>query len=143
MHPSARPITYSAYAPCAVNPGLSGALHDAASPAGPLFAYGIGHAFVGSSGTNWQTIMARRALGGTRIELLHLGPAHSPGDISVWLPDAKVVIDDNGLLRQAEMEELRDPDSESKWEKMAREMGLSYVKLDGDVGCCVNGAVCR
>jgi succinyl-CoA synthetase beta subunit len=54
--------------------------------------------------------------------------------------DSKVVIDDNALLRQAEMEGLRDPDSESKWERMAREMGLSYVKLDGDVGCCVNGA---
>jgi len=54
--------------------------------------------------------------------------------------DAKVVVDDNGLFRQREMEELRDPQSESKWEKMAREMGLSYVKLDGDVGCCVNGA---
>jgi succinyl-CoA synthetase beta subunit len=38
------------------------------------------------------------------------------------------------------MEELRDPASETKWERMAREKGLSYVKLDGDVGCCVNGA---
>ncbi|MBZ0270325.1 ADP-forming succinate--CoA ligase subunit beta [bacterium] len=54
--------------------------------------------------------------------------------------DSKVVIDDNGLFRQKDMEELRDPASETKWERMAREMGLSYVKLDGDVGCCVNGA---
>jgi succinyl-CoA synthetase beta subunit len=54
--------------------------------------------------------------------------------------DSKVVIDDNGLPRQKELEALRDPQSESKWERMAREMGLSYVKLDGDVGCCVNGA---
>jgi succinyl-CoA synthetase beta subunit len=54
--------------------------------------------------------------------------------------DSKVVIDDNGLFRQKELEELRDPQSETKWERMAREMGLSYVKLDGDVGCCVNGA---
>jgi succinyl-CoA synthetase beta subunit len=54
--------------------------------------------------------------------------------------DAKVVIDDNGLFRHEDLEALRDPDSETKWEKMAREVGLSYVKLDGDVGCVVNGA---
>jgi succinyl-CoA synthetase beta subunit len=54
--------------------------------------------------------------------------------------DSKVVLDDNGLFRHPELEELRDPDSETKWERMAREKGLSYVKLDGDVGCCVNGA---
>jgi succinyl-CoA synthetase beta subunit len=54
--------------------------------------------------------------------------------------DSKVVIDDNALFRQKEMEALRDPDSETKWDRLAREMGLSYVKLDGDVGCCVNGA---
>jgi succinyl-CoA synthetase beta subunit len=54
--------------------------------------------------------------------------------------DSKVVIDDNALFRQKDAGELRDPDSETKWERMAREMGLSYVKLDGDVGCCVNGA---
>jgi succinyl-CoA synthetase beta subunit len=35
---------------------------------------------------------------------------------------------------------MRDPDSETKWEKLAREKGLSYVKLDGAVGCVVNGA---
>lgn len=54
--------------------------------------------------------------------------------------DAKVVIDDNALFRHPEIEALRDPDSESKQERAAREAGLSYVKLDGDVGCCVNGA---
>jgi len=54
--------------------------------------------------------------------------------------DSKVVLDDNALFRQPEMEALRDPVSESKWERMAREKGLSYVKLDGNVGCCVNGA---
>jgi succinyl-CoA synthetase beta subunit len=54
--------------------------------------------------------------------------------------DSKVVIDDNALFRQKDAGQLRDPDSETKWERMAREMGLSYVKLDGDVGCCVNGA---
>ncbi|MFN8180163.1 MAG: ADP-forming succinate--CoA ligase subunit beta [bacterium] len=54
--------------------------------------------------------------------------------------DSKVVLDDNGLFRHPELEGLRDPDSESKAERQAREAGLSYVQLDGDVGCCVNGA---
>ncbi len=54
--------------------------------------------------------------------------------------DAKVVIDDNALFRHPELEALRDPDTENKSERAAREAGLSYVKLDGDVGCCVNGA---
>jgi succinyl-CoA synthetase beta subunit len=54
--------------------------------------------------------------------------------------DAKVVIDDNALFRHKDLEELRDPGAETKWERMARESGLSYVKLDGDVGCVVNGA---
>ncbi|NNE43092.1 MAG: ADP-forming succinate--CoA ligase subunit beta, partial [Gemmatimonadetes bacterium] len=54
--------------------------------------------------------------------------------------DAKVVIDDNALFRHKDLEEMRDPDSETKWEKLARESGLSYVKLQGDVGCVVNGA---
>jgi succinyl-CoA synthetase beta subunit len=54
--------------------------------------------------------------------------------------DSKVVVDDNSLFRQPEMAALRDPASETKWERMAWEKGLSYVKLDGNVGCCVNGA---
>jgi succinyl-CoA synthetase beta subunit len=54
--------------------------------------------------------------------------------------DSKVVVDDNALFRHPEIEALRDPDSENKPERAAREAGLSYVKLDGDVGCCVNGA---
>ena len=54
--------------------------------------------------------------------------------------DAKVTLDDNALFRHPELEELRDPDSEEPAETEAREKGLSYVKLDGTVGCIVNGA---
>jgi succinyl-CoA synthetase beta subunit len=54
--------------------------------------------------------------------------------------DAKVTIDDNALFRHPEFEELRDPSSEESAETEAREKGLSYVKLDGTVGCIVNGA---
>ena len=54
--------------------------------------------------------------------------------------DAKIVLDDNGLDRHPELAALRDPDSEDPRERQAREKGLSYIQLDGDVACVVNGA---
>ena len=54
--------------------------------------------------------------------------------------DAKVTLDGNELFRRPELEDLRDLDAEPDSETRAREAGLSFVKLDGDVGCCVNGA---
>ncbi|MEX0843155.1 MAG: ADP-forming succinate--CoA ligase subunit beta [Gemmatimonadota bacterium] len=54
--------------------------------------------------------------------------------------DAKVSIDESGLFRLPEVAEYRDLDAEPESETKAREAGLSFVKLDGDVGCCVNGA---
>ncbi len=54
--------------------------------------------------------------------------------------DAKVSIDDNELYRRPEVAAMRDNSSEPPSETKAREANLSYVKLDGSVGCCVNGA---
>ena len=54
--------------------------------------------------------------------------------------DAKMSIDDSELFRRSEIAALRDTSSEPPAETRAREAGLSYVKLDGSVGCCVNGA---
>jgi succinyl-CoA synthetase beta subunit len=54
--------------------------------------------------------------------------------------DAKMNIDDNELFRLPEVEALRDESSEAPSEVEAREAGLTFIKLDGDVGCCVNGA---
>ena len=54
--------------------------------------------------------------------------------------DAKINLDDNALYRHAELAELRDPQEETAAEREAREHGLSYVQLDGTIGCCVNGA---
>jgi succinyl-CoA synthetase beta subunit len=54
--------------------------------------------------------------------------------------DAKMSIDDNELFRRPDVAEMRDSSSEPASETKAREAGLSYVKLDGSVGCCVNGA---
>jgi succinyl-CoA synthetase beta subunit len=58
-----------------------------------------------------------------------------------WLAlDAKMSIDDNGLFRHPEFEALRDRDAENLTELDARQSGISFVKLNGDIGCIVNGA---
>jgi len=54
--------------------------------------------------------------------------------------DAKMVIDDNALYRHLELEKLRDLDVEAPAEVEARLNGLSFIKLDGNIGCMVNGA---
>ena len=54
--------------------------------------------------------------------------------------DAKFNIDDNELFRRPEIEALRDESSEEPAEVLARDAGLTFIKLDGNVGCCVNGA---
>ena len=63
----------------------------------------------------------------------------TPGGEVVAL-DAKLVVDDNELDRRADIAALRDVSSEAPSEVEAREAGLSYIQLDGNVGCCVNGA---
>jgi succinyl-CoA synthetase beta subunit len=54
--------------------------------------------------------------------------------------DAKVTFDDNALFRQPKVESLRDITEEDPAEREANEHGLNYVKLDGTIGCMVNGA---
>jgi succinyl-CoA synthetase beta subunit len=54
--------------------------------------------------------------------------------------DAKINLDDNALYRHPALEELRDLTAEPEEERMARKQGLSYIKLDGRIGCVVNGA---
>jgi succinyl-CoA synthetase beta subunit len=54
--------------------------------------------------------------------------------------DAKIAVDDNELERRPAIEELRDASAEDPKEVMARGANLTYIKLDGNVGCCVNGA---
>jgi succinyl-CoA synthetase beta subunit len=54
--------------------------------------------------------------------------------------DAKMNIDDNGLFRRPQIAAMRDQSAEAPSETKAREAGLTYIKLDGNVGCVVNGA---
>jgi succinyl-CoA synthetase beta subunit len=54
--------------------------------------------------------------------------------------DGKMVLDDNGLFRHLDLAKMRDIDEETDTEREAREADLSYVQLDGEIGCMVNGA---
>lgn len=54
--------------------------------------------------------------------------------------DGKMLIDENALFRQSSLAEMRDLDVEAPSEVEARRFGLSFIKLDGDIGCMVNGA---
>ncbi len=72
--------------------------------------------------------------------LAEINPLVVSPDGKVWAIDAKINIDDNGLYRHADMEGLRDDSEEDPGEVEAREADLSFVKLDGNIGCIVNGA---
>jgi succinyl-CoA synthetase beta subunit len=72
--------------------------------------------------------------------LVEINPLITAPDGKVVALDAKLVVDDNELERRPNIAALRDSTAEAPAEVQAREAGLSYVKLDGQVGCCVNGA---
>ena len=77
---------------------------------------------------------------GVDASLAEINPfVRTPADEMIAL-DAKINIDDNALARRPEIEKKRDLGAENPEEVKAREKGLSYVKLDGTIGCIVNGA---
>ncbi|HYT84416.1 MAG TPA: ADP-forming succinate--CoA ligase subunit beta [Gemmatimonadales bacterium] len=72
--------------------------------------------------------------------LAEINPLVTTPDGTVQALDAKIAVDDNELDRHPEIAALRDTSAEAPAEVQAREAGLTYIKLDGAVGCCVNGA---
>ncbi len=72
--------------------------------------------------------------------LAEINPLVVTAENKLIAADGKIVVDDNALYRHPVLEELRDLDEESPAELQARRAGLSYVKLDGNIGCMVNGA---
>ena len=81
-----------------------------------------------------------RAYMGSDASLFEINPVLKTSDDKIIAVDAKVTLDENGLFRHKELEALRDLSEEKSVEVEAREVGLSYVDLDGNVGCMVNGA---
>lgn len=72
--------------------------------------------------------------------LAEINPLVLADDGRVIALDGKINFDDNALYRHPEIEALRDMDEENPQEIEAKEKGLSFVQLDGDIGCMVNGA---
>jgi succinyl-CoA synthetase beta subunit len=72
--------------------------------------------------------------------LAEINPLVTTKDGKLIALDAKILFDDNGLFLHPELEALQDPASEEPNEMKAKTAGLSYVKLEGNVGCVVNGA---
>jgi succinyl-CoA synthetase beta subunit len=76
----------------------------------------------------------------TDASLLEINPLIVTGDGSLLALDAKMNFDDNALFRHPDFKELRDPSEEDPLEVEASMYSLNYIKLDGTVGCMVNGA---
>ena len=72
--------------------------------------------------------------------LAEINPLVITADGDLLAVDGKMVLDDNALFRHPDLEELRDLDVDQEAEIQAREHDLSFIKLDGDIGCMVNGA---
>ncbi len=81
-----------------------------------------------------------KAFLGSDASLFEINPCLRTGDDRILAVDCKVTIDDNALYRHADLEEMRDITEEDPTEVEAKSFGLSYVNLDGNVGCMVNGA---
>jgi succinyl-CoA synthetase beta subunit len=76
----------------------------------------------------------------TDSSLFEINPVLKTSDNKIMAVDAKVTLDDNALFRHKDYSEWRDLKEENPVEVEARELGLNYVDLDGNVGCMVNGA---
>ena len=103
-------------------------------------AFGLGL----SGGTAKQAMKIFHKLYNTFVEsdadLVEVNPLVVTGSGDVIALDAKLTFDENALFRQKSIAEMRDRDEEEPTELQAAEAGLSYVKLDGTIGCLVNGA---
>ena len=81
-----------------------------------------------------------QAYSGSDATLAEINPLVVTGDGKLLAVDGKIVLDDNALFRHPDLEELRDLDVDKEAEIRARENDLSFIKLDGNIGCMVNGA---
>jgi succinyl-CoA synthetase beta subunit len=76
----------------------------------------------------------------TDATLAEINPLVITKDKRLVALDGKMMIDDNALYRHSDLAEMRDIDEEAPAETEARKYGLTYIKLDGNIGCMVNGA---
>jgi succinyl-CoA synthetase beta subunit len=76
----------------------------------------------------------------TDASLAEINPLVITKDKRLIALDGKMIIDDNAMFRHTDLAEMRDLDEEAPAEVEARKYGLSFIKLDGNIGCMVNGA---
>ncbi len=81
-----------------------------------------------------------KAFTGADATLFEINPTLKTADDRIVAVDCKVSLDENALYRHPDLEAMRDKDEEDPTEVEAKEFDLNYVKLDGNVGCMVNGA---
>ncbi|MDR9399082.1 ADP-forming succinate--CoA ligase subunit beta [Salibacter sp.] len=81
-----------------------------------------------------------KAYEGIDASMFEINPVLKTSDDQILAVDSKVTVDDNALFRHKDIAEMRDKTEEDPTEVEAGEVGLNYVKLDGNVGCMVNGA---
>ncbi len=103
-------------------------------------AYGLG--LSGDVAKKMARFLGKLAAAYERLDcaLLEINPLVITGGGEVLALDSKISFDDNALYRHKDIEELRDPSEEDPAELEAKQFDLSYVNLDGTIGCMVNGA---
>jgi succinyl-CoA synthetase beta subunit len=102
------------------------------------FALGLDKSLISQCVTTLMgTYRAFRDLDATMVEI---NPLVTTRDGRLLALDAKMSFDDNALFRHTKISELRDKSQEDSREMMAADRGLSYVGLDGNIGCIINGA---
>jgi succinyl-CoA synthetase beta subunit len=102
------------------------------------FALGLRDKQVGQFGILLSALY--RAFLETDASLIEINPLVITKDGNVVCLDAKLSFDDNALFRHRDIREMRDPNEEDPAETEAAKFDLSYVHLDGNIGCMVNGA---
>jgi succinyl-CoA synthetase beta subunit len=103
-------------------------------------AYGLGLHGAAAKHASELFLLVYRAFVETDASLLEVNPLVVLTDGRVLALDAKMTFDDNALYRRKELEPLRDLDEEDPAETEAKRYDLSFIKLEGTIGCMVNGA---
>src|ERR1035441_5131837 len=103
-------------------------------------AFGIGIPAASVNAAAAAMTALSKAYWATDASLAEINPFILTKDGKVYALDAKITLDDNALYRHKELVELRDLNEEDPLEVEASRYGLNYIKLDGTVGCMVNGA---
>ena len=118
-----------------IEPGLGLEMFQARKLA---FALGLKSDQVGQASR--FMVALHRAFQQTDASLVEINPFITTSDGRLFALDAKMNFDDNALFRHPDIRELRDTNEEDPLEVEASKYGLNYIKLDGNVGCMVNGA---